>query len=103
MVLARSTTCSAVSNPIRDTDVRMYVYCCYVEISSTGWGTTVGPLPAPGEKRVQKIRYVLVVNSNRIEGLWKVRSQKRRENKDTWKHQNFRLNVELISVQSVEN
>jgi len=81
----------------------MYVYWCDVEFSCTGWGTTVGRSPAPGGKRVQKISYVLIVNRNRTEGLWKVRRQKRRENKDTWKHQNFRVNVELISVYSIEN
>jgi hypothetical protein len=98
MVLARSTTCSAVSNPIRGTMyVRLLLLCC------TGWGTAVGRSPALGGKRVQKIRYVLTENRNRTEGLWKVRKQKRRENKGTWKHQNFRFNVELISVQSVEN
>lgn len=68
-----------------------------------GGGARVGRSPAPRAKRVQKIRYVLVVNRNRTDGLWKARRGKRREKKDTWKHQNFRFNIESISVQSVEN
>jgi len=85
IVMARSTTCSAVSNPIRGTDV------CTSIVAMLSFPVQVGGLQwaAPGGKRVQKIRYVLTVNRNRKEGLWKVKRQKIRENKDTWKHQNF--------------
>jgi len=57
----------------------------------------------PREGNAFKRYVVLTVNRNRTDGLWKVRRQKRRINKDIWKHQNFIFNVELISVQSVEN
>jgi hypothetical protein len=56
----------------------MHVYCCYVEFSCTGEGTTVGRSPVPGEKRFQKIRYVLIVNRKRTKGLWTVRRLERK-------------------------